>query len=95
MQYGNYTVADRNGIQQAKNEMLQDLIDTVRELAGQDDFWLVKQFNHTDLPGGALIDDGEYYTVGWKIDIPQMDKGERRPIQVIVDGEVVGEIGRE
>lgn len=94
MQYGNYTVADRNSIQQAKNEMLQDLIDTVRELAGQDDFWLVKQINHTDLPGGALIDDGEYYTVGWKIDIPHMGKGERKPIQVIVDGEVVGELAR-
>ena len=94
MQYGNYVATDRNGIRQAKNEMLENLIGTIRELAKRDDFWIVKQINHTDLPGGALIDDGEYYTVGWKIDIPQMDKGERKPIQVIVDGEVVGELAR-
>ena len=95
MQYGNYVAAGRNDIQKAKDEMLEDLIGTIRELAKRDDFWIVKRCDPANPLDDILIVGGNDCTVGWKIDIPHMGKGERKPIQVIVDGEVVGEIGKE
>ena len=95
MQYGNYVATDRNGIQKAKEAMLEDLIGTIRELAKRDDFWIVKRCYPANPLDDILAAGGNHCTVGWKIDIPHMGKGERKPIQVIVDGEVIGEIGRE
>lgn len=95
MQYGNYVATDRSSIQLVKDSLLENLIDTIRELAERDDFWIVKELDESDPLNHELLAEGKDTTVGWKIDIPQMDKGERKPIQVIVDGEVVGEIRRE
>ena len=92
MRYGNYVATDRNGIQKAKDELLESLIDTIQELAKRDDFWIVKEFDESVLLNPELRAKGKNTTVGWKIDIPHM--GEGKPIQVIVNGEVVGELAR-
>ena len=94
MQYGNYVATGRNDIQKAKDKMLEDLIGTIRELAKRDDFWIVKRCDPTNPLDDILVVGGNDCTVGWKIDIPHMGKGERKPIQVIVDGEVIGELAR-
>lgn len=94
MQYGNYAAADRSSIQLVKDSLLENLIDTIRELAKRDDFWIVKRCDPANPLDDILVANGNDCTVGWKIDIPHMGKGERKPIQVIVDGEVVGELAR-
>ena len=57
--YGNYVVCDADKIKAAKAEMLENMIDKIRELAKKDEFWIVKDAN------------GEH-TVGWKAEFPQM-----------------------
>lgn len=68
--YGDYIRVDMDreqyakcdAIRQAKDELLEQLIGCIRELAKNDDFWIVKEVDeHTK-------------TVGWKVYFPQMDK---------------------
>lgn len=58
--YGDYISVYENQIPAAKNELLEMLFHTIKEIAQNDKFWIVKQ-----------KEDGKY-TVGWKIDFPQM-----------------------
>lgn len=60
--YGDYLKTDREHIQQAKAALLEKLVDVLRELSENDDFWIVKEW------------DADTITVGWKIHIPEMDK---------------------
>ena len=59
--YGDYLKVEESEIAEAKEELLGLLFATIREIAKDDKFWIVKK-----------TDDGQY-TVGWKIDFPQMD----------------------
>lgn len=62
MVYGDYISAEEHLIPKAKEALLEQVIDTIRELAKKDEFWIVKP---KDEPGD--------FTVAWKIHIPQMD----------------------
>ena len=58
--YGNYVLVDEDHIQAAKDELLVSLFETIKEIAKNDKFWIVKQ------------NEGNKYSVAWKIDFPQM-----------------------
>ena len=58
--YGDYLKVEESKIAEAKEELLGLLFATIREIAKDDKFWIVKK-----------TEDGQY-TVGWKIDFPQM-----------------------
>lgn len=60
MLYGDYVRCEDNQIEEAKAELLEQMIDSIRVLAKKDEFWIVKR-----------VDDNEY-TVGWKAMFPQM-----------------------
>ena len=57
--YGDYAQCKEDEIQKAKAELLEQMIDTIRDLAKKDEFWIVKEKD-----GG--------YTVAWKAEFPQM-----------------------
>jgi hypothetical protein len=59
-QYGDYVMVDEDQIQEAKEELLVGILNTIKEVAKNDRFWIVKPV------------DGGKCTVGWKIDFPQM-----------------------
>lgn len=91
MQYGNYAFTDKAHIQEVKDELLEGLIETIRELAKQDEFWIVKHLDEGNPLNAQAMADGHETTVGWKITIPQMGRNE--PIRVIANGEVIGALG--
>ena len=59
--YGDYLKVEESEIAEAKEKLLGLLFATIRGIAKDDNFWIVKK-----------TEDGQY-TVGWKIDFPQMD----------------------
>lgn len=59
-EYGDYVVVDEEQIQEAKEVLLQDIFNTIKEVAKDDRFWIVKKR------------EGNKCTVGWKIDFTQM-----------------------
>ena len=59
-QYGDYKLVDEDKIQEAKEEHLKNIFDTIKEVAKDDRFWIVKKCGDNKC------------TVGWKIDFPQM-----------------------
>ena len=59
--FGNYAVVDEAQIELAKKELLQDLFRLIEQIAEKDNFWIVKN------------NDGNKYSVGWKVHFPQMD----------------------
>ena len=59
-QYGDYVVVNEDQIQEAKEELLKQIFDVIKEVANDDRFWIVKK-----------CEDNKC-TVGWKIDLPQM-----------------------
>ena len=73
-QYGDYMKVKEDQIQEAKDKMLVQLFDMIKELAKDDKFWIVKRASDYDgsplgRPAGFADDD---VTVGYKIDFPQM-----------------------
>ena len=60
--FGDFVFAKEHLIPRAKELLLQQAIDTIRELANDDEFWIVKP-----------ADDPGDFTVAWKIHIPQME----------------------
>ena len=73
-QYGDYVKVKENQIQEAKDNLLEQLFDMLKELAKDDKFWIVKRASDFDnsilcRPAGFADDD---VTVGYKIDLPQM-----------------------
>ena len=73
-QYGNYVKVKEDQIQEAKDALLAQLFDMLKELAKDDKFWIVKRASDFDnsilgRPAGFADDD---VTVGYKIDLPQM-----------------------
>ena len=59
-QCGDYVVVDEDQIQEAKEDLLKGIFDTIKEVAKDDRFWIVKKLNDNK------------FTVGWKLDFPQM-----------------------
>lgn len=57
--YGDYAQCDEGDIEEAKAVLLEQMIDTIRELAKKDEFWIIKKVNGLR-------------TVGWKAEFPQM-----------------------
>ena len=57
--YGDYVQCTEDKIEEAKAELLEQMIDTIRELAKKDEFWIVKEKE-----GGC--------TVAWKAEFSQM-----------------------
>ena len=73
-QYGDYVKVKESQIQEAKDELLLQLFDMLKELSKDDKFWIVKRASDFDnsilgRPAGFADDD---VTVGYKIDLPQM-----------------------
>lgn len=91
MQYGNYVATDKGHIQEAKDELLEGLIGTIRELAKKDEFWVVKDLDESDPLNHELLAEGKDTTVGWKIDIPQM--GYPTPVVIDGSGKFIGTLG--
>ena len=76
--YGDTIFAQEDLIPKAKEVLLEQMIDTIRELAKQDNFWIVKRKeDFKDYPIGiySAYEDGEA-SVAWKIHIPQMEPEE-------------------
>ena len=78
-QYGEFLWCKESDVQTAKELLLEGMIDTIRELAKREDFWIVNHLkDHMGNPlfvAGCPIDDVEIAcTVGWKIEIPQMGR---------------------
>lgn len=77
--YGEYILTDEEHIQAAKDILLEILIDKIRELAKEDDFWIIKTAeDHQNAPLSKILGvpkeaEGKA-TVAWKIQIPQMQK---------------------
>lgn len=77
--YGEYILTDEEHIQDAKDILLEILIDTIRALAKEDDFWIIKTAeDHRNAPLSKILGvpkeaEGKG-TVAWKIQIPQMQK---------------------
>ena len=57
--YGEYALCEEDKIEEAKAMLLEHMIDTIRELAKKDEFWIIKK-------GDGLC------TVGWRAEFPQM-----------------------
>lgn len=72
-QYGGYLKVKEDQIQEAKDTLLVQLFDMLKEIAKDDKFWFVKRASDFDgsilRPAGFADDD---VTVGYKIDLPQM-----------------------
>ena len=75
IQYGNYAWCDESQIEKAKEELLEQMIAVIRELAKKDDFWIVKKpyvsnpIGMIDCPVAGMDNP---CTVGWKIAIDHM-----------------------
>ena len=63
--YGNYVMCSVDEIQEAKDALLEQMIDMIRELAKKDDFWEVTSMLNADKPGDV--------TVAYKISIPHKE----------------------
>ena len=82
--YGGYKWSEEDGIEEAKAELLEEMFDTIRELAKRDDFWIIKKGDE-NLP--CPIDGMENpYTVGWKVSFDPMGQKERPTNSVFVLG---------
>lgn len=62
--YGNHIMCSVDKIQEAKELLLEQLIDMIRELAKKDDFWEVTSLLNADKPGEVIV--------AYKISIPHM-----------------------
>jgi SepF-like predicted cell division protein (DUF552 family) len=58
--YGDYVVVDEDQIQEAKEEHLKKIFNTIKEVAKDDRFWIVKKGKDNK------------FIVGWKLDFTQM-----------------------
>ena len=73
-QYGDYLRVKEDQVQDAKDQLLAQLFDLIKEIAKDDKFWIIKHASDFDnsllgRPDGFADDD---VTVGYKIDFPQM-----------------------
>lgn len=73
--YGGYLKVKEAEIPETKEVLLDQMLDTIREIAKDDKFWIVKK-----------TEDGQY-TVGWKIEFPQMYTQE--PVKVPAEVPIV------
>ena len=73
--YGEYVWCKDGDIEEAKANLLEQMIDTIREVAQKDEFWIVKKADASDpisMMGCPIDGVDTAYTVGWKIEIPHM-----------------------
>ena len=73
-QYGDYVKVKEDQIQEAKDALLVQLFDMLKEISKDDKFWIIKRASDFDgsilgRPAGFADND---VTVGYKIDLPQM-----------------------
>lgn len=68
-QYGNYVRVDAGDIEKAKEDLLEQMFSTIREIAKNDKFWIVKHPDKND----ALHMGSHLVTVGWKAQFPQLE----------------------
>lgn len=79
--YGDYVCAEEKDIPRCKELLLEQMIGTIRELAKEDKFWIIKHINQGDptrmsgWPHCPITKPGMDVVVGWKIHFPQMDGG--------------------
>lgn len=64
---GSYQLTDKEHIEKTKAVLLDQLIDSIKELAKNDAFWIVKE------PSDLENNDGKY-SVGWKVSFPQFER---------------------
>lgn len=60
-QYGDYVRTDAGNIDKAKEELLEQMFTSIREIAKKDEFWIVKHIGE------------DMVTVGWKAQFPQLE----------------------
>lgn len=73
--YGGFVWAAEDEIENAKELLLEQMIDAIRELAKKDEFWIVKHADKNDplsRPFG-YPEDVKVSSVAWKIHFPQME----------------------
>ena len=74
--YGGYVWCGGGDIQEAKETLLEQMIDAIRTLAEKDEFWIVKHVDKNDplaVAGCPETIKGNAATVAWKIHFPQME----------------------
>lgn len=72
--YGNYAICVEGAIDKTKECLLEQIFDTIRELAKKDEFWIVKKVSDSNLSCQIAADPDKTYTVAWKAESPQMCK---------------------
>lgn len=73
--YGGYVKCGADETEKAKELLLEELFYTIRELAKQDDFWIVKKpEDFIDVLNPDPVLKENEVTVAWKIHFPQMEK---------------------
>lgn len=82
--YGGYKWCEEAGIDEVKAELLEEMFDTIRELAKRDDFWIIKKLDE-NLPC-PIAGMENPHTVGWKVTFDQMGQKERPTKPVFVLG---------
>ena len=79
--FGDYTCVEEERIEEAKAELLDRMLDAIRELAKNDKFWIVKdldywkEFCHPDNmvdPVPKAIREGKI-SIAWKINFPHIE----------------------
>lgn len=75
-QYGDYIKTDASNIEQAKETLLELMFTSIREIAKDDRFWIVKHIDPNDpiAAAGCPVETRDHMvTIGWKAQFPQME----------------------
>lgn len=64
MTYGDFVICKESDIDNAKKLLLEQMIETIRELAKTDEFWCIKPT--------SVCNTRDDYTVAWKAEFPFM-----------------------
>ena len=59
-------MVERHQIPEAKKLLLEQLFEVIRQLAENEDFWIVKEFD-----SGMSSHPTDHMSVGWKVAFPQ------------------------
>ena len=77
--YGNYAICVEGAIDKTKDCLLEQMFDTIRELAKKDEFWIVKKVSDSNLSCQIAADPDKTYTVAGEKEEKVQPKKEEKP----------------
>ena len=95
VQYGDYLWCNEDQIEETKEVLLEQMFETIREIAKKDEFWIIKKAdanNPLTTMGCPIADMDKAYTVGWKVAFDQMAPkeyhtndatAEKKPVKIV------------